>query len=69
MARLKFSRLLRGIGDPSGSEKVSAMASAESGVRGLLIYCADYHCSHYITAGADHWPNHIRLSDLEPRLV
>jgi len=24
-----------------------------AGVRGVLIFCADYNCSHYITAMAD----------------
>ena len=23
----------------------------EQGVRGLLVYCADYHCSHSIASG------------------
>jgi hypothetical protein len=31
ISRLKLIRVLRGIGDPSGSEKVNAIASAESG--------------------------------------
>jgi len=37
-----------------------------SGVRGLLVYCSDYRCSHYATISADQWPDDIRLSDLEP---
>ena len=40
-----------------------------SGARGLLIYCADYHCSHSIAISADQWPDHVRLSDLEARFV
>jgi hypothetical protein len=40
-----------------------------SGVRGLPIYCADYHRSHSIAISADQWPDHLRLSDLEPRFV
>jgi hypothetical protein len=40
-----------------------------SGVRGLLIYCSDHHCSHSIAISADPWPDHVRLSDLEPRLT
>jgi hypothetical protein len=28
-----------------------------SGVRGLLIYCADYKCSHSISMIADQWPD------------
>jgi len=39
----------------------------ESGVRGLLIYCADYHCSHSTAVSADQW--HVRLSDIEDRFV
>ena len=37
-----------------------------SGVRGLLIYCSDYKCSHWTTMSADRWPDDGRLSDLEP---
>jgi hypothetical protein len=33
-----------------------------SGVRGLLVYCANYKCSHGIRMSADRWPDHIRLS-------
>jgi hypothetical protein len=40
-----------------------------SGVRGLLIYCADFRCSHSIALSADRWPDEARLSDLEPRFV
>jgi hypothetical protein len=41
----------------------------EMGVRGVLVYCADYHCSHSVALSADRWPDEIRLSDLEPRFV
>jgi hypothetical protein len=40
-----------------------------SGVRGLLIYCADYHCSRSVTRSADQWLDDVRLSDLEARFV
>ena len=40
-----------------------------SGVRGLLIYCSDYRCSHSIAISADPWPDDVRLSDLQPRFV
>ena len=40
-----------------------------AGVRGLLIYCSDYRCSHSIAINADKWPDDLRLSDLEPRFV
>jgi hypothetical protein len=39
------------------------------GVRGLLIYCADYRCSHSIAISADRWPDDVRLSDLEARFT
>ena len=38
----------------------------EMGVRGVLIYCADYHCSHSVALNADRWPDEMRLSDVEP---
>lgn len=39
------------------------------GVRDLLVYCADYRCAHAVRVSADQWPDHIRLSDLEPLFV
>jgi hypothetical protein len=39
------------------------------GVRGLMIYCSDYHCSHWIAISGDRWPDDVRLSDLEPRFT
>jgi hypothetical protein len=41
----------------------------DMGVRGVLIYCADYHCSHFVALSADRWPDDVRLSDIEPRFV
>jgi hypothetical protein len=35
----------------------------EMGVRGILIYCADYRCSHSIAISGDSWPDDVRLSD------
>jgi hypothetical protein len=40
-----------------------------SGVRGVLIYCADHKCSHSIEMSADRWAEGIRLSDIEDRFV
>jgi hypothetical protein len=40
-----------------------------AGIRGILVYCADYHCSHATAISADQWPDHARLSDLEPRFI
>ena len=50
-------------------QKIKFGEMRKSGVRGVLIYCSDYHCSHHTTASADSWPDHIRLTDLEPRFV
>ena len=47
--------------------KITFGEMREMGVRGLLIYCADYRCSHSIAVSADHWPDDLRLSDIEPR--
>ena len=40
-----------------------------SSVRGVLIYCADYQCSHSIAMDADRWPDDLRLSDIEPSFI
>jgi hypothetical protein len=40
-----------------------------SGVRGVLIYCSDYKCSHHIAISADQWSDEARLSDLEDKFV
>jgi hypothetical protein len=37
-----------------------------SGVRGVLIYCSDYRCSHGTASSSDRWPDDVRLSDIEP---
>src|SRR6202049_5038074 len=54
---------------PTRQQKITLGEMRSSGVRGLLVYCADYHCSHSIAIGADQWPEHLRLSDLEARFV
>lgn len=42
---------------------------SNGGPIGILVYCADYGCSHSIALSADQWPDDVRLSDLEPRFV
>ena len=49
-------------------KKITFADMRDMGVRSLLIYCTDYRCSHSI-ANSDRWPDHVRLSDLEPRFV
>ncbi|WFU37547.1 hypothetical protein QA640_24040 [Bradyrhizobium sp. CB82] len=41
----------------------------DMGVRGVLVYCADYRCSHLVALSADRWSDDVRLSDVEPRFV
>jgi hypothetical protein len=47
-------------------QKITFAEMRSSGVRGLLIYCSDYRCSHSIAISADPWPDQVLLSDLEP---
>jgi hypothetical protein len=54
---------------PASNQKITFGEMRSSGVRGILIYCADYTCSHHVAVQADRWPDHVRLSDLEPRCV
>ena len=50
-------------------QKISFAEMREMGVRGLLVYCADYSCSHSVAISSDSWPDDLRLSDIEPRFV
>jgi hypothetical protein len=40
-----------------------------SGVRGLIVYCSDYRCSHSVAISGDSWEDDVRLSDIEPRFT
>jgi hypothetical protein len=40
-----------------------------SGLRGPLVCCSDYHCSHSTAISGDRWPDDARLSDIEPRFT
>jgi hypothetical protein len=51
------------------TQKITLAEMRSQGVRGLLIYCADYRCSHSIAISADRWPDDVRLSDLEPKFT
>ena len=50
-------------------QKITFGEMRSSGVRGLLVYCADFECGHSFAIIADQWPDNVRLSDLEPRFV
>ena len=54
---------------PDRPQKITFADMRDMGVRGLLIYCSDYKCSHLITMSGDRWPDDMRLSDLEPRFI
>src|SRR5436190_23119257 len=54
---------------PTRQQKITLGEMRSSGVRGLLVYCADYSCGHAVRISGDRWPDHIRLSELEPLFV
>lgn len=45
------------------------MREGRDGPRRILVYCADYRCSHSMAMSADQWPDDVRLSDIEPAMV
>jgi hypothetical protein len=45
--------------------KISFGDMRSSGVCGVLVYCADYKCSHFTAMASDRWPDDVRLSDIE----
>jgi hypothetical protein len=47
-------------------QKITLGEMRDMGVRGVLIYCADYRRSHSIALRANQWP---RLSDIERRFI
>jgi hypothetical protein len=53
-------------------QKITLGEMRNSGVHGLLVYCADYRCSHHTKLGrgeVERWAESVRLSDLEPCFV
>ena len=52
--------------------KITIGEMRQMGVRGLIVYCSDHRCSHHVElapAKVDRWPDHVRLSDLEPKFI
>jgi hypothetical protein len=47
-------------------QKITFAEMRSSGVRGVLIYCADYRCSHHVAINSDRWPDDERLVRLVP---
>jgi hypothetical protein len=50
-------------------QKITFAEMRASGVRGLLVYCSDYKCSHGTAISGDRWPDDVRLSDIEPKFT
>ena len=50
-------------------QKITLAEMRASGVRGVLVYCSDYHCSHHTAISGDRWPDDVRSSDLERRFT
>jgi hypothetical protein len=50
-------------------QKITFGEMRAGGVRGLLIYCSDYRCSHWTAISGDRWPDSVRMSDIEPRFT
>jgi hypothetical protein len=40
-----------------------------SGITGILVYCADFKCSHMVPIAAPEWADDVRLSDIEDRFM
>jgi hypothetical protein len=49
--------------------KINFAKMRDMGVRGLLVYSADYRCSHSIAISGDQRPDDLRLSDIEERFT
>jgi len=46
--------------EPNRQTKITLREMRAAGVRGLLIYCSDYHCSHGTAISGDRWPDEVR---------
>jgi hypothetical protein len=53
------------------ARKITFGEMRATGVRGLLIYCSDFRCSHWTAISGDRWPDGVRLSlgDLGPTVL
>jgi len=47
---------------PTRQQKITLGEMRSSGVRGLLVYCADYKCSHLAKISGDRWPDSLILN-------
>lgn len=51
------------------NQKITFGEMREMGVTRILVYCADYKCSHSIEMDSAPWADDVRLSDIEDRFV
>ncbi|MGY8685399.1 hypothetical protein Q2941_47920 [Bradyrhizobium sp. UFLA05-153] len=49
--------------------KITLGEMRATGVRDLLVFCEDYRNVKLEPAYVDRWPDHVPLSDLEPRFI
>jgi hypothetical protein len=42
-------------------QKITFGQMRASGMRGLLIYCSDYKCSHSLEISGDRWPDDVHV--------
>lgn len=49
--------------------KITFAEMRASGVRNVIIHCADYRCAHSVTVNADGWGDDVRLSDIEAKFT
>jgi hypothetical protein len=50
-------------------QKITLGEMRASGPTRLLAHCGDYKCARSVIIDAGRWPDHVRLSDLEPLFV
>jgi hypothetical protein len=60
LAAMSCDRRDHGVCPPQPARKTTFGEMRSSGVRGLLIYCADFRCSHSTAISADRWPDDVR---------
>jgi hypothetical protein len=51
------------------TQKITFGEMREMGVRGVVVCCQDYKCSHSRAISADQWSDDLRLSDIEQQFV
>jgi hypothetical protein len=47
-------------------QKITLGEMRASGLSRIIVYCADYRCTHHVSIDAARWADNVRLSDLEP---